>query len=278
VIGPTPLLDFFKRGEVAEDVRLLAAQGALAPRAYEQLSILMLLLHDADPEIKRTAEATLHRIPVPALQGFLARSDVPDHVREFFAARGVHPGRAPLEADEPFVDISDDSGTWGPASGGPVDETPSTAEPKPDAQDAESPRESIVQQLTKMTFTERLKAAVKGSREMRAILIRDPNKMIAAAVLSSPKLTDAEVESYARMANVPEDVLRIIGSNRAWTKHYGVVVGLTRNPKTPLALSLNLLSRLHDRDVSMLSLDRNVPEPLRIAARKKVVDSTSNRR
>jgi hypothetical protein len=80
------------------------------------------------------------------------------------------------------------------------------------------------------------------------------------------------------MANVPEDVLRIIGSNRAWTKHYGVIVGLTRNPKTPLALSLNLLSRLHDRDVSMLSLDRNVPEPLRVAARKKVVESTSNRR
>jgi hypothetical protein len=248
----------------------------------------MLLLHDADPEIKRTAEETLQRIPAPALQGFLARSDVPDHVREFFVARGVHPGTAPLEADEPFVDVSDDLGsTWGPASSGPtasaggtapVDETPPAAEPKPDAQDAEFSRESIVQQLTKMTFTERLKAAVKGSREMRAILIRDPNKMIAAAVLSSPKLTDAEVESYARMANVPEDVLRIIGSNRTWTKHYGVIVGLTRNPKTPLALSLNLLSRLHDRDVSMLSLDRNVPEPLRIAARKKVVDSTSNRR
>jgi hypothetical protein len=288
VIGPTPLLDFFKRGEVPLDVRLLAARGALAPRAYEQLAILMLLLHDADPEIKRTAEETLQRIPTPALQGFLARSDVPDHVREFFVARGVHPGTAPLEADEPFVDVSDDLGsTWGPASSGPtasagatapVDETPPAAEPKPDAQDAEFSRESIVQQLTKMTFTERLKAAVKGSREMRAILIRDPNKMIAAAVLSSPRLTDAEVESYARMANVPEDVLRIIGSNRAWTKHYGVIVGLTRNPKTPLALSLNLLSRLHDRDVSMLSLDRNVPEPLRIAARKKVVDSTSNRR
>ena len=41
--GPTPLLDFFKRGEVARDVRLLAAQGALAPRAHEQLAILVLL-------------------------------------------------------------------------------------------------------------------------------------------------------------------------------------------------------------------------------------------
>ncbi len=75
------------------------------------------------------------------------------------------------------------------------------------------------------------------------------------------------------MANVSEDVLRIIASNRAWTKTYGVVVGLTKNPKTPLALSLNLMARLTDRDVSMLSNDRNVPEQLRVAARRKVVDN-----
>jgi hypothetical protein len=75
------------------------------------------------------------------------------------------------------------------------------------------------------------------------------------------------------MANVSEDVLRIIGSNRAWTKNYGVMVGLTRNPKTPLAMSINFLSRLNDRDVQMVSTDRNVPEQLRTAARRKVMAS-----
>ena len=78
---PTPLLDFFKRGEVARDVRLLAASGALAPRAQEQLSILVLLLDDADPEVRKTAETTIDRIPVEALTGFLGRSDVPINVR-----------------------------------------------------------------------------------------------------------------------------------------------------------------------------------------------------
>jgi hypothetical protein len=79
------------------------------------------------------------------------------------------------------------------------------------------------------------------------------------------------------MASVSEDVLRAIGSNRAWMKNYGVVVGLTRNPKTPLAMSLNLLGRLQDRDVAAVSVDRNVPEPLRIAARKKVLASSGSR-
>jgi len=112
---------------------------------------------------------------------------------------------------------------------------------------------------------------------MRAILIRDPNKMISATVLSSPKLTEQEVATFSRMTNVGEEILRIIGSNRAWTKNYGVVLGLTKNPKTPLAMSMNMMNRLNDRDLTQLSNDRNVPEPLRVAARKKVVAATSKK-
>ena len=141
--------------------------------------------------------------------------------------------------------------------------------------DGNTDRESIIQKLTKMSFSDRLKAAAKGSREVRAILIRDPSKMIAMAVLTSPKLTEPEVESFARMGNVSEDVLRHIGSNRAWMKNYGIVVALTKNAKTPVGLSLNLMHRLKDRDLQGLSTDRNVPEPLRVAARKKVVTSVS---
>jgi hypothetical protein len=77
------------------------------------------------------------------------------------------------------------------------------------------------------------------------------------------------------MANVSEEVLRTIGHNRAWLKNYGVVVGLTKNPKTPLAMSLNLMPRLNTKDLTMLSIDRNVPEALRVAARKRALASTS---
>ena len=259
--GPTPLLDFFKRGEVARDVRLLAAQGALAPRAPEQLAILVLLLEDSDPAISRTADDTLKRIPEGALKAFLARSDVPIALREFFGDRGVFPDETPLilaaeDEDQPLID---------------------TAAKDSAAVDEEGDKTSVIQQLSNMPFTERLKAAMQGSREVRAILIRDTNKMISAAVLSGPKVTPQEVESYARMANVSEDILRVIGNTRAWVKNYGVVVALTKNPKTPIAMSLNLMARLHDRDLAMLSVDRNVPDPLRVAARKRVVAATSRK-
>jgi hypothetical protein len=263
VIGPTPLLDFFKRGEVARDVRLLAAQGALAPRAHEQLAILILLLEDSDPEIQATADLTLGRIPTGPLTQFLARSDVPASVREFFGRRGIVPDPVQGEdsgdkADLPLVEAegsADESGAPG-------------AQEDPDG----AARKGTVQQVAEMGFTERLKAALSGGREVRAILIRDTNKMIAATVLSNPRVSDQEVESFARMSNVPEEILRLIAGTRAWIKHYGVAVALVRNPKTPVAVSLKLMSRLGDRDLAMLSIDRNVPDMLRVAARRKVVD------
>jgi hypothetical protein len=131
-------------------------------------------------------------------------------------------------------------------------------------------REATVVLVSRMTVPQKIEAALKGTREMRSILVRDPNRIVALAVLSSPKLTEAEVESIARMTRVSEDVLRTIGQSRAWLKHYPIVCALVRNSKTPLAVSLRLLPHLNARDVKVVSMDRNVPDPLRLAARRRV--------
>ncbi len=255
------MLDFFRRGDVARDIRLLAAQGALAPRAHEQLGLLMLLVGDQDPEIGHAAESTLRAIPVGALATFLARSDVSTEMRNFFAQRGVEPAAVPAPgADTPFLDTA--------------------AEPEPvfdldlavlEGGDAEQARSSALQKISAMTVAQRMSLAMKGSREERAILIRDPNKIVGVAVLSSPKLSETEVESIAKMTSISDELLRIIAHTRAWVKNYGVMLALTKNPKTPVAVSMNMLARLNDRDLKMLSTDRNIPEILRITARKKVV-------
>ena len=254
ILDSSPLLDFFKRGEVARDVRLLAAQGGLAPRAHEQLSILVFLLDDPDPEIRRTADETLNRLPVEVLSKFLARADVSTNLREFFADRGVFPAEtAGEETDAPLIDTTQ-----------PGDEDLLAEDDDP---------MSISQKIQNMGFTQKLKAASKGTREMRAILVRDPSKMIAAAVMSSPKLTEQEVETIARMGSVSEDVLRMIARNRSWMKSYKILLGLVKNPKMPVALTMNLLQRVNSKDLGQMAIDRNLPEPIRIAARKKTVEN-----
>ena len=248
----SPLIDFFRRGEVAGDVRLMAAQGALAPRAHEQLALLILLSDDPDSLIAASANATLDKLPVEPLQAFLARSDVPGQMREFFVTRGVTPGTlASADASEPLVDAAADG----------------AAEIAPEAE-AEDEDAAGSQGLSGLSIVQRMKLAMKGTKAQRSRLIRDSNKLVAAAVLSSPKLTDSEVEAFAKMANVTEEVLRAIAMNRSWLKNYGVVSGLTRNPKTPPAISMQLVQRLNERDLKMLAMDRNVPEAVRLAARK----------
>ena len=245
----TPLLDLFRRGDVERDVRLLAARGALAPRAHEQLGLLMLLTVDRDEEVAAIAEDTLRGIPADSLCAFLAGSDVSTETKAFFAARGVEPSAAG----------GDDTVTE-------EDATRGEAVTEPPAED----ELSTLQRVAQMSVAERVVAAMKGTREERTILIRDSNKLVTVAVLSSPKITETEVESIARMTTVSEEALRIIGRTRAWMKNYAIMAGLARNPKTPVALSMNLLARLTDKDLKVISTDRNVPDVIRMSARRKL--------
>lgn len=248
----SPLLDIFRRGEVARDVKLAAAQGGVAPRRMEQLALLMLLSADADPEIKQTAEQTLQNLPVNVVSDFIARADVPMEMREFFAARGITPSNTPApDSDDPLIDI-----------GSLEEELAGSGEEK---------QATFQQRLSTMTVPEKMKYAMKGSREQRAVLIRDPNRMVSSAVLSCPKMNEAEIESFCKMGNVSEDILRTIANSRQWTKSYSITLALVKNSKTPVALTLNLMQRLTDADVKKLGSDRNVPEPLRLAARKRTV-------
>ncbi len=272
----TPLLDCFRRGDVPRDVRMMAARGALAPRAQEQLALLVLLVSDGDREIARVASATIDALPPAPLARFIARADTSEDVRQFFTKRGVgptatngHSNGATISADEPLVVVDDagDEAVLAPAAAAPAGETKSAVRDE----------DLSTALLSTLTVPQRLKLALKGTREHRATLIRDPNKVVSSAVLSSPKLTEGEVEAFTKMGNVSEDVLRTIGMSRVWTQNYVIVAGLIRNPKTPLAISMSLLPRLNQRDLKGLVTDRNIPEGLRLNARKLVQAADSRK-
>jgi len=249
----SPLLESFRQREATRDVRLLAASGGLAPRAAEQIELLVMLRVDEDPEVAATAQRTIEGLNPASVAAVLAGSETSDDARGYFAARGIvaaASGVPEMGPDAPLVDAGADD-----AAAPPADER----------------EESILQRLAGMTVAQRISRAMKGTREERAILIRDPNRIVTAAVLSSPKMTDTEIAGIARMGSVSEDVLRTVAANRAWLKNYSVTLALIKNAKTPVAISMNLMSRLNDRDLRTLSTDRNVPDVLRMLARKKVV-------
>jgi hypothetical protein len=129
-------------------------------------------------------------------------------------------------------------------------------------------RETLLEKLSKMNVSQRVQLALKGGSEERRTLIRDPSKVVQRGVLQSPRLTDREVEAFAAMSNLSDEILRLIASNRNFRKNYTVVRNLMNNPKTPLDVTLHMLPMLNPQDLKLLTLNKNVPETLRTTAFK----------
>ena len=96
----------------------------------------------------------------------------------------------------------------------------------------------------------------------------EANKVVQRAVLQSPRLTDQEVETFAAMSSLTDEVLRLIAGNRTFRKNYVVVRNLINNPKTPLDVTLHMLPILNPQDLKRLTTNKNVPETLRTTASK----------
>src|SRR6266550_250871 len=127
-------------------------------------------------------------------------------------------------------------------------------------------RGSALQKISKLDVKGRIQLAMKGTKEERSILVRDGTKVVALAVLDSPKITDSEVEKFASQRNVLESVLRGIPLKRRFMKHYGIVRNLVCNPRTPIDVSITLIKNLLVQDLKNLSGNKEVSETVRKSA------------
>lgn len=140
----------------------------------------------------------------------------------------------------------------------------------PAGEQHQAEKKSVLEEISGMSIPQKVQAAVKGDREYRNILIRDSNKLVCVAVIKSPRVTESEVEFYSNLRNIQTDVLRYIANNREWLKNYKIVHNLVKNPRTPIAFSMRLMSRLNKADLRFLVRDKGVPEALRTQARRMV--------
>lgn len=147
-------------------------------------------------------------------------------------------------------------------------ESESLNEAAAEAEPDQGRRQTLLQQIARMTVSQRVQFAMKGGPDARRTLIRDANKVVQRAVLQSPRLTDQEVESFASMANLTDEILRLMAGNRVFRKNYVVVRNLMNNPKTPLDVTLHMLPLLNALDLKRLGMNKNVPETLRTTANK----------
>lgn len=126
-----------------------------------------------------------------------------------------------------------------------------------DDSDFEMKSLSAIQKINNLRLPEKVKLALEGTKTERMILMRDPNKLVVKSVLESPKVTEDEIIIFLNIKSVDKNIIEKIAKSKEWTKKYTIVLGLVNNPKTPVREGMNLVKKLHQRDLRLLSLNRN---------------------
>jgi hypothetical protein len=145
-------------------------------------------------------------------------------------------------------------------------------EPEPD----KPVNKSLYNLIVHMKVGERVKLALKGNRDARMILIRDPNRLIQRFVLQNPRIGDEEVLMMARNRNLDTDLLRLIGEHKYWPRNYQIKLALVTNPKTPLAIALRFVSSMMERDIRFLAKSKNVSATIATQARRLLMRRERN--
>lgn len=337
-------LEQLKEGKVPDDIKVLAAEGAIPLETKELFEVLAILLKDENPEIQEKAKATLESLSENMVVSYLQSRNANPAVLEFYLEKSLQDKNyeifervvknpqisdellllAAKKADKKGIEILAENQVRIIASRELIEaikENPESPEPvkalmnewlriyyregaeaeariveeeekileeieeidEEILEEIEELKEEFIEeikeveeirniftltwdQIKKLTVPEKIKLALMGTKMHRAILIRDPNKIVVEAVLQSPKLTEAEIQTFLRMKGLPAEVVQKIANMREWLRSYSIIVSLVKHPKTPPHVAFNLLPRLMKKDLVDISRSREIPEVVRRAA------------
>ncbi|QWV95578.1 hypothetical protein KP004_10535 [Geomonas oryzisoli] len=267
--------------------RLHAAAGRVSLPPGELVLLLYYLCHDADQEVKQQAIATLRSLERPLLEQVLADRELhPQILDALVQLHGRKPEIAPLLAGHPsltekasaFLRVQGTAAAAAAPAAAPqqapsqaaVAEAEAVEAPGPDDDDPidEEEFQSKYQMAQSMGVSDKIKMAMTGDKEWRAILIKDNNKLVSGAAIKNPRMTEAEVLGIAKSQIQNDEIIRVICANKEWIKNGQIRKALVENHKTPLPNALRFLGTLGEKDLANLAKSRNINTVIATQARK----------
>ncbi|UFS69833.1 hypothetical protein LPW11_18325 [Geomonas sp. RF6] len=261
----------------SRDAKLQAAAGAVQLPETDLVLLVYYLCHDPDPEVKARAMGTLKGLDLPVLTRLLSNPEL--HPRLVDALARLHYGKpelAGLFREHPH--LGEQTATFLVQQGVfslalpelPDGEGASPIEEEDDGEvDEESEEFRSKYQLSQdMKVSEKIKMALTGDKEWRSILIKDSNKLVSAAVVKNPRLTESEVLAVAKSAVQNDEIMRVICANKEWVKNYQIRRALAWNHKTPLQTALRFVATLSEKDLAAVAKSKNVSTVVATQARR----------
>jgi hypothetical protein len=265
------------------------------------VTLLFCLLNDTDPAVRESAGTSLSALPIdvtlsyiqapeahPSLLNKLARvySDNPEvanallgteslsiQSRQFLQKQhlssSVHPDSSqPLECGREYDDESQADET-----GSPDDDLPCSEGDMQD-EDVDVIDEEDEQFLSKykvamtMGIGEKIKMALTGDKEWRAILVKDTNKLVSGSVIKNPRITDGEILTILKVGVQNDEIIRLICANKEWVKNYIIRKALVSCSKTPLPNALRYLATLSEKDIAGFAKSKNISSVVSTQAKR----------
>jgi hypothetical protein len=270
-------------------LQALQSNEKLRPKEFAEIAIKLAALgviSGAPPHASEVAEAEAEEnVPEEEASEEVLENTVAQYLRENAAELDAEKEKpfSPIETEHEDAGGGEARGETGPQVDAATDSAGAGATAKPAAVATAKPasaaharkqislsheerRDSALQRISKLDIKSRIALAMRGSKEDRSILIRDSTKLVAVAVLDSPKVSETEVENFASQKNVLDSVLRAIPLKRKFAKSYTIMRNLVYNPRTPIDASLPLVKGLLAHDLKNLAENKDVSDTIRKVA------------
>lgn len=299
----SPVVARFVAPGLAGEVKLQGVGSAADMAVNDRVTLLCCLMRDGDDVVRQAAESAFSALPhgvlleylaLPAMQPLMLDSiarfhhAVPEITGTLLGCEALSPqARQFLQRLVAIAAAARDQASQ-EHSGCPdgSDDANADAEELPVVEDMDEPEqepeedvcEENEEYLSKykmaqmMGIAEKIKMALTGDKEWRAILVKDANKLVSGSVIKNPRITEAEIVTILKAGVQNDEIVRLICANKEWIKNYKIRKALVDNPKTPLPNALRYLTTLPEKDIAGYAKSKNISSVIATQAKRLLLN------
>lgn len=265
----SPAVAAYVRPGTALETRLAACSAAGSMAAADRLMLLFCLSKDAEQSVRAAALSCLKDLP-EAVITFYIESATPhqlviDSLRllcnNYPAEAITAPARAVIEETD-VLDVLP----------GQVDQDEEPAEETPAVNEDDEEFLSKYKTAQLMGIGEKIKMALSGDKEWRAILVKDANKLVSGSVIKNPRITEGEVLTLIKAGIQNDEIMRLICANKEWIKSYKIRKALIENTRTPVQNAMRYLGTMGEKDLSSFAKSKNISSVVSTMAKRLLLN------
>jgi hypothetical protein len=263
----SPAVALYVRPGTALEVRIAGCSAAESMATTDRLMLLFCLSKDAEPVIRSAAFSCLETLPMEIIREYLVTSN--SHPLICDALRLLcqnHPesfpaSKAPIVAEKDELEAGPDRAGQGVE----------TEEENPVNEDGEQ-FISKYKMARIMGVGEKIKMALSGDKEWRAILVKDANRLISGSVIKNPRITEAEILTLIKAGIQNDEIVRLICANKEWIKSYQIRKALVENNRTPIQNAIRYLGTMGEKDLAYFAKSRNIASVISTMAKRLLLN------